>query len=124
MNRSSNVRGARDRWNIAMHLLANIMRDRFEYRRGNTLASLAEALLITWDANVKNHFSENLILDVLSGKAVMSRDSALRYGQVADFGKQVIAKVYAMPRLIPFWQYYFTFYKANKRLICLELLTK
>ena len=29
-----------------------------------------------------------------------------------------------MPRLIPFWQYYFQFYKANKRLVVLELLTK
>ena len=87
MNRSTDGRAARDRWNIAMHLLANIMQDRFEYRRGNTLSSLAEALLITWDVNVKNQFSENLVLDVLSGKAVLSRESTLRYGQVADLGK-------------------------------------
>jgi hypothetical protein len=44
--------------------------------------------------------------------------------QDSSFDQTYIHLVYALDKLMPFYQYYFTFYKTNKRLVVLNLMQK
>lgn len=93
-------------------------------KRGNTVAGFAETMLTFLDY-VNNGVTNdmNLPLNIFNrNQAIVMHTMGFRKTYLS---MQQLSKIYlALHKLIPYYEYYFSFYKANKRLVVLELLSK
>ena len=90
-------------------------------KRGNTLAGFAETVS-TYIEHV-NKVNTNIPLNVLNREmAFVMHTMGVRQTFLPS---TMLFKIYqANNRLMPFYEYYFNFYKANKRLVVLDVLSK
>ena len=86
----------------------------------------AEAFTYQLDLNLKDTTCLKVPVDIMNGTQQMPKQN---YGNLQNFQDAGTDQLYvhlvqALDKLIPFYQYYFTFYKSNKRLMVLNLMQR
>lgn len=102
----------------------NIITGKFEFKKGNTLASFAEAMLNFLEMNTKDTHALVAPFDFITGKQQMQFGNEQRNFQGSNLDNQYVQLVLSVDKLVPFYRFYFTFYKINKRVLVLDLLQK
>ena len=84
----------------------------------------AEAYLHCIELNTKDSKGLKVPFDLITGKQQMMNRSDQRNYQSSNLDTMYFQLVLACDKLLPFYRYYFTFYKINKRVVVLDLLQK
>jgi hypothetical protein len=82
----------------------------------------AEAFSQSLDLNLKDSGTMKVPFDFVNGSQEMYKKNDLKQYQQSGLEDKYVQMVYAMDKLLPFYQYFFTFYKTNKRLVVLDLM--
>lgn len=94
---------------------------KFEFKKGNTLASLAEALLINFDSIYGN--TEQSLSETLIGEDVpFPITDIFSLGSAQYSNKNYEQLVEVLIKLLPYYRYYFDHYLPSKKLVVLSLL--
>ena len=113
----------RERETIGAMILGNVLSGKFEFKRGNTLAMFAEAMTKAVDLTLKNTTIIQIPEDIMMGTQQLHKQHPLRGNQISGVDNFYAQLVQSCDKLVPFYKYYFQYYKANKRLVVLDLLS-
>lgn len=105
------------------YMLNNILTGKFEFKKGNTLASFAEALLMNMDTMFTA--SDRPYYDTHTGSKFLYPYSEVFPVGSVNFASDNYAKIFkVMMKLIPFYRHYFEMYLPQKKLVVLTLMHK
>ena len=107
-------------------IFASIQSGNFEFRKGNTLATFAETFGLIYDLGQADPRATKVPHHHINAPpGLPAATSLLEAGFKSEHAEKFYLQlVSACHRLIPFYQEFFTYYKMNKRVVVLDLLTK
>lgn len=105
--------------------MSGVQYGNFDFHKGNTLSLFAQTFLLRHEFICMDTKSIKVPFDFLSGKHSVSFDTNYyhNFQQKANFSNYQ-ELVQALNILIPYYQYYFPFYRLNKKAMVLQLMAK
>lgn len=103
-------------------LLNNILSGKFEFKKGNTLAALAETLHANFDTifmGVKKPY-----YDLTTGHKIYQPPSdIINCGTFGNIPEWYFKFLKVTVKLVPFYRFYFDYYTPSKKVVVLSMLT-
>ena len=105
---------------LLFQLLNQIIIGRFDFKKGNTLASLAEAISAN-NATIFVKMDQMQFLPFDSESWIFPTNEVKQLGTVLHIQDLYLKLVLSLMKIIPFYQIYFPKYNASKKLVVLNL---
>lgn len=111
-----------ERKNIEKMIFASILHfNSFDFKRGNTLASFAETFSMMYELNVKDSRTIKVPMDFINQThEILGRMMGYQSKDIDIFYRNLTKCCYS---LLPFYRQVFTYYRMNKRIVVLNLMT-
>ena len=123
LSKTNDYRMIKERDRLFSMISLNIMNGKFDFRKGNNLVSLVEAMLV----NFENLFfsSKEPLYDMISGNKFFTPPTEIVFGGTYMHANEIYMRyIKIMEKMLPFFQYFFEkqHYSLNKKLLVLTLM--
>jgi hypothetical protein len=123
LHKTQDGRVVKEKDRILNYILNNVLSERFEFKKGNTLASLAEALTINFEGffvgSVKPQYES-----IIGNKIYYPSTEIFQSGTFTYASELYIKIVRVLSKLVHFYRYYFDYYLPQKKVVVISLFSQ